>query len=62
MYLRAGAEAAGELGFVEGLELEAILIRVLWSGEIDKVDYNTGDVIIPVCRFIWAICVERIYE
>ena len=62
MYLRAGAEAAGELGFEEGLELEAILGRGLWSGEIEKVIFDTGDDGIAVCESIWAVCVERIYE
>lgn len=62
MYLRAGAEAAGELDFEEGLELEAILSRGLCFGEVDKVDFDTKDEILPVCRSIWAVCVERIYE
>ena len=48
MYLRAGAEAAGELGFEGGLELEAILSRGLCFGEIDRVDCNTEDGSIPV--------------
>lgn len=60
--MRAGAGAAGKLGFVEGLELEAILSRGLWFGEIDKVNIGTEYGSISVCRSIWAVCVERIYE